>query len=258
MSSISGMLGYGKASQVEPFLVPHGGSMASPEQILQNTTLPMAVAGITKRIVPSQARKHGLDWYAIDTGYFGNLQSHKNWLRVTRNEYQNSQPIQTKSGARLDSLRLDRSRFKRGRNIVLIPTHPKVCDTFGLGDADAWIKSATAEIQRYTDRPVVIRPRPASRYDRQYHDIFTDFIRENTHCVVAWTSNCLVEAAVHGIPVVSLGPSAALHIAAPIESIDNVPDLDWDRQEAWLRHLSYAQFTKREMQSGAAWRMLHE
>ena len=258
MNVTSGMLGYGKGSQVKPFLVPHGGIMASPEQISQNTTLPMAVAGITKRIVPSQAKKHGLDWYAIDTGYFGNRQSHKNWLRVTLNEYQNSQPLRSRPGSRLHSLRLDRTQFTRGRNIVLVPTHPKVCETWAVGDADAWIASTTALIRQYTDRPVVIRARPASRHDRQYHDIFTDFIREDTYCVVAWTSNCLVEAAAHGIPVISLGPSAALQISSQIHSIDNVPNINVDQQEAWLRHLSYAQFTVREMQSGTAWQMLHE
>ena len=258
MSHANGMLGYGKADMVQPFLEPLGGRMATTEEILANRTMPMAVASISKRLVPSQARQHGLDWYCIDTGYFGHHASHKNWWRITRNEYQLSTAIRERPGDRLASLRLDREQFRRGHRIVLVPTHIKVCEAWRLDNSEVWLAAALAEIQRHTDRPVIIRERPASRYVRQYQDTFRDFIRDDVYAVVAWTSNCLVEAAMHGIPIVSLGPSAALPVSARIEDIDNMPVIDPDQQEAWLRHLSYAQFTQREMRSGAAWNMLND
>lgn len=258
MNNTSGMLGYGKADILEPFLQAAGGRMATTEEILANTTLPMAVASIAKRVVPSQARRHGLDWYCIDTGYFGNLQSHKNWWRITRNEYQLSTAIRERPADRLNNLRLDRTRFARGKRVVLIPTHPKVCEAWQLGSSDTWLQRICDEIRRHTDRDIVVRGRPLSRHARQYQDRFQDFIRDDVHAVVAWTSNCLVEAALHGIPVISLGPSAALQISRPLHEIDNVPDLDRDLQEAWLRHLSYGQFTQREMRLGLAWSMLHD
>ena len=77
------------------------------------------------------------------------------------------------------------------------------------------------------------------------------------HAVVAWTSNCLVQSAQHGVPVVSLGPSAALQVSGQIEDIDHLADLDPDLVEAWLRHLSYGQFTKREMQQGICWKIIN-
>jgi hypothetical protein len=254
----STLLGYGKADMLQPLLDSVGGRMATTEEILANTMLPMAVAGITKRIIPSQARLRGLDWYSVDTGYFGNRASHKNWMRITRNEYQLSSSIRERPGERLARLKLDLTQFVRGRRIVVVPTHPKVCEAWQIGNHDAWLQSAMELIRRHTDRPIVVRERPASRYTRQYHDVFVDFIREDVHAVVAWTSNCMVEAAMHGIPVVSLGASAALQVSGKVENIDHLPNIDPDLQQAWLRHLSYAQFTKKEMQSGAAWSMLHE
>ena len=252
------MLGYGKVSMVQPFLDGVGGRMATPDEIIANTTLPMVVAGITKRIIPNCARKHSLDWYCIDTGYFGNQASHKNWLRITRNEYQNSQIIRSRPGARLSALKLDRAQYTRGRRIMVIPTHPKVCEAWQLGNADTWLADTVALIKKYTDRPVVIRDRPASRYVRQFQDVFAHAIQDDVHAVVGWTSNCLVESVMHGIPVISLGPSAALQVSGRLEQIDNLATVDQDLVEKWMRHLSYGQFTFTEMRSGLAWRMLNE
>ena len=251
------MLGYGKADIVQYFLQPLGGRMATANEIIANTTMPLAVAGITKRIVPNCARQQGIDWYCIDTGYFGNRQSHKDWWRVTRNEYQNSQPIRSRPDDRLKRLRLDRTQFRRGRRIVVVPTHPKVCEAWQLGNSEHWLESTLALIRQHTDRPIEIRQRPGSRYTRQYHDRFEDFICEDVHAVVAWTSNCLVQSAQHGVPVVSLGPSAALQVSGQIEDIDSLADPDPDLVEAWLRHLSYGQFTKREMQQGICWKIIN-
>ena len=258
MNRSVGMLGYGKATMVQPFLDSVGGRMATTDEIIANTTLPMAVAGITKRIIPNCARKQSLDWYCIDTGYFGNRTSHKNWFRITRNEYQNSQSVRPRPGERLSSLRLDRAQYARGRRIMVIPTHPKVCEAWQLGNADTWLANTVALIKQHTDRPVIIRDRPASRYVRQFHDVFTDAIQDDVYAVVAWTSNCLVESAMHGIPVVSLGPSAALQVSGQMRQIDNLPTLDHCDIEAWMRHLSYGQFTLAEMRSGTAWRMLND
>ena len=252
------MLGYGKSKFVEPFLRPVMGRMATTEEILANDTMPMAVSGITKRIVPSQAAKKGLDWWYIDSGYFGNTANHKHWFRITRNATQNTGPVRPRSDDRLRRINPDREWYQRGSKIVLVPPDAKVCETFRLPRSDQWIQQVTATIAAHTDRPVVLRSRPASRLVRSTSDRFVDFIRRDTYAVVTWTSNCAVEAAMHGIPVVCLGPSAATPISHDITGIHDVPDLDPEAVDQWLRHLSYCQFSLNEMRSGVAWRMLHE
>ena len=252
------MLGYGKASFVEPFLRPHRGRMATAEELIANQDQPMAVSGITKRIVPDQAQKKGLDWWYIDTGYMGNRASHKTWFRVTKNATQNTGPIQQRPGHRLQRFNLDREQYRRGDRIVLVPPDAKVCEFFCLPNPATWIADVTNMISQQTSRPVVLRHRPPSRHDRSHTDRFVDFIREDTHVVVTWTSNCAVESVIHGIPVICLGPSAAVPVSASMQDIDQTPNLDSDLVEAWLRHLSFCQFNLYEMRSGAAWRFLNE
>jgi hypothetical protein len=57
--------------------------------------------------------------------------------------------------------------------------------------------------------------------------------------------------------VVSLGPSAALQVSNKIADINSLADPDPDLIESWLRHLSYGQFTKREMQQGICWKIIN-
>lgn len=251
------MLGYAKKGKwVEPFVTAIGGRMASIEEIYANTTLPMAFSGISKSAALAQARKHGLDWWYIDTGYLGNWQD-KIWFRVTKNNHQNTEPIRARSDDRLRKLRIDRSQYRRGNKVLIVPPDPKVCSCYQLPEPEQWIQQTTELIQRYTDRPIEIRHRPPSRQVRVNTDTFAHALQRDVNCVVVWTSNCGVEAAYHGIPVVSLGPSAASQVSEPVEKIDNLPDLQQSKVEAWLRHLSYGQFTMAEMKSGQAWRLLN-
>jgi len=250
------ILGYGKSEFVLPFVMHLGGRMASHQEIMDNTSVPVAVSGITKTIIPDLARRRGLDWYYIDSGYLGNGM-YKVWFRVTKNAYQNAGAIQNRSNLRLRHLRLDRTRYKRGRSIMLVPPDAKVADTFRLGSAEQWTTDMIHAIKQHTDRPVTVRQRPPSRALRQTSDRFIDVLQQDINAVVTYNSNCAVEAAMHGIPVVCLGESAAASMAQPLAQIDSLQDLDADHIDAWLRHLSYCQFTKREMQSGACWRILH-
>lgn len=232
--------------------------MATPEELMANVDQPMAVSGITKRIVPNRAAETGLDWWYIDTGYMGNRASHKTWFRVTRNATQNTGPIRQRPGHRLQRFNLDREQYRRGDRIVLVPPDAKVCEFFRLPDPATWVADVTNEISKYTERPIILRHRPPSRHDRSHTDRFVDFIRSDTHAVITWTSNCAVESVIHGIPVICLGPSAAVPVSASIQNIDQTPNLDLDMVEAWLRHLSFCQFNLYEMRSGAAWRFLNE
>jgi hypothetical protein len=120
------------------------------------------------------------------------------------------------------------------------------------------LQQTISTIKKYTDRKIVVRHRPASREIRVTTDTFIEALQKDISAVVVWASNCGVEAAQHGIPVVSLGPSACTQISGKIEQIDNLPTLDADLTETWLRWLSYNQFSLPETESGLAWRILQE
>lgn len=246
------MLGYKKTGFVLPFVEGAGGRMATLDEILANTTLPMVSSGITKRVVPNRAQQQGLDYYYIDTGYIGN-HDRKVYFRVTKNGLQNIGPIKTRPNDRLAKLKLDRTWYQRGKKILVVPPDIKVSTYYQLPNPDQWIQDTVNLIKSHTDRPVEIRSRPPSRRERVTANRFVDALQDDVNAVVVYSSNCAVESAMHGIPVVALGESAAHPISGHIQNIDNLPNLDQTQIEMWLRHLSYCQFTQLEMRSGLAY-----
>ena len=252
------MLGYAKKDKwIDPFLKHVGGRMASMDEISANTTLPMVFSGISKTHALQQALKHGLDWWYIDTGYFGNRQD-KIWFRVTKNSHQNIYPIQPRPSDRLARLKLSTQQYARGNKIMIVPPDDKTCTAYAIPSSAHWIDQTVNQIKKYTDRPVVIRDRPASRQVRISSNKFVDALQQDINAVVVWTSNCGVESVQHGIPVVSLGPGACVQVGQSIEKIDNLHNLDQDQVHAWMCWLSYNQFTKQEMSTGHAWALLHQ
>jgi hypothetical protein len=252
------MLGYAKKDKwVGPFVKNAGGQMATIEEIHANTTVPMAFSGISKSSVKEQAEKHNLDYWYIDTGYLGNRQF-KNWFRITKNGFQVTIPIQERPDDRLKKLRINRTQFTRGSKIMIIPIDSKVAGAYRLPDPDTWLTQTIAIIKSYTDREIIVRHRPASRETRVTTDTFVNALQNDVSAVVLWASNCGVEATQHGIPVVSLGPGACAHVSGKIEQIDNLPSLDQDLVEMWLRWLSYNQFSNPEVESKLAWNILQE
>ena len=247
-----------KDKWVGPFVRAIGGRMVvDVDEVYANTTLPMAFSGISKSAARTQAEKHGLDYWYIDTGYIGN-RMFKTWFRISKNSFQVTIPIQSKPNDRLTRLKINRSQFARGSKIMIVPIDPKVAGAYGLPDPDTWLSQTIAAIKSHTDREIIVRQRPASREVRVTSDTFVEALQNDINAVVVWASNCGVEAAQHGIPVVSLGPSACTHIGGKIQDIDNLPSIDPDLAESWLRWLSYNQFSNQEVESGLAWRILQE
>lgn len=252
------MLGYAKKDKwVGPFVEYLGGRMATMEEIYANTTIPMAFSGISKSAALTQAQTHNLDWWYIDTGYMGNVKD-KYYFRITKNSHQNVYPLQPRDDQRLKRLRVDRTQYKRGRKILVVPPDAKVCSCYQLPPPEQWIEETVDLIKRHTDRPVEIRQRPLSRQVRVFTDTFADALQNDVNAVVLWTSNCGTESLQHGIPVVSLGPSSVAQLSQSIKSIDNLADLDQDYVEKLLRWLSYNQFKIPEMRDGTAWCILQE
>jgi hypothetical protein len=247
------ILAYKNKKKISAFVKGCNAAWATPDDIQNNTQHPMIFSGVTTTMVLSQARCYNLDYYYIDTGYFGNAKK-KNYLRVTKNAYHNWFPIVERPRDRLDVADPDLTEFRRGNRILLVPPDSKICTAMNLGDPEQWITDTVALIQQYTDREIVVRRRTMNRTHRLVEDTFVHQLQQDINAVVVYTSNCAVESAMHNIPVVSLGRTGATQICPfEIQQIDSLPDIDSDLKESWLRHLSYSQFTQDEMLSGLAW-----
>jgi hypothetical protein len=233
-----------------------GGKFVSYEEMYKNTTMPMCWAGFFKPQWLEICQKYNLDFYNLDSGYFGNGKK-KTIFRLSVNNFQNIDPIIQRPRDRWEKLKIEVESFKQGKDIVIVPPDRKIVHTLNLGSVDLWLEDTVNKIKKNSDRSIRVRHRPEPRADRLISNTFKDFIRNDTFCVVGYSSNALVEAAMCDIPIISLGHSATKSLYD--DSIDNIEKLqpaDLDKKQYWLNHLAYSQFTREELLSGLAWEIV--
>lgn len=245
--------GYG----CDDFTNGSGGKFVTREEMYANTTLPMCWAGFFKPQWLEICKKYNLKFYNFDTGYFGNTKT-KRIVRLSVDGFQNVGPIIDRPANRWEQLNIDQSSFKQGSAIVVVPPDRKIAHALSLGTEDQWIDEVVLKIKSFTDREIKIRKRPEPRADRLVSNTFKDFIKDDTFCVVGYSSNALVEAAIHDIPVIALGHSATKSLYNyRLHEIENIKPACSDNKQAWLNHLAYSQFTKEELLSGLAWELIN-
>jgi hypothetical protein len=234
-----------------------GGKFVSYEEMYQNTTTSMCWAGFFKPQWLEICKKYKLTFYNFDGAYFGNGKK-KTIFRLSVNNFQNVDSIIDRPSDRWEQLNIDQHSFKQGSAIVVVPPDRKIVHTLGLGSDDQWINDTVLKIKNFTDRPIKIRKRPEPRADRIVSNTFKDFIKDDTFCVVGYSSNALVEAAMSDIPVIPLGHSATKSLYSyQLEDIEKIKPAYPNDKQAWLNHLAYSQFTREELISGLAWELIN-
>jgi hypothetical protein len=198
------------------------------------------------------------EFYAVDTGYFGNNIKHKRWHRITKNAVQNMGPIVNRPFDRLEMVKYKYKPFTEGRKILICPPSDKVMKLFGQGTAQEWTDNIVKEIKTLTDRPIEIRMKPI-RSERVTTNTIQDALADDVHCLVTYNSIAATEALMEGKPAITLGPNAAQLICeTDLNKIENPKIPTYDEMMAFMAHLSYAQFTELEMRNGYAWKILNE
>ena len=198
----------------------------------------------------------GRTFYYIDNGYIGNL-SKKTHFRIIKNHVHDIRPIIDRPRDRLDKLIYKTKPFRPGRKILLAPPSEK---SFTIWDIDqpTWLAQTMTELQRHTDRPIEIRLK-RTRDERMRTDTMESALADDVHCLITYNSVAAVEAVMLGRPAICLGPNAAGVVCSQTLSDVESPRVPTeDEREAWLRHLSYSQFTFTEMSDGTAWRILNQ
>jgi hypothetical protein len=148
-------------------------------------------------------------------------------------------------------------KFTPGSKILVAPPSEK---SFSLWDINQqqWIDETVAGIKQHTDRPIEIRLK-RTRDDRMRENTMEEALDDDVHCLVTYNSVAACEAIMLGKPAITLGPNAAGVLSShTLAEIENLKIPTEDEREAWLRHLSYSQFTFTEMSDGTAWRILNE
>lgn len=191
------------------------------------------------------ARALGRTWYYADHGYIGRPA----YFRITRNAYQHDGTSGRADFARLRALNVSPLPWRRaGRTVLLCPPDQAFTQLFGF-DAATWRVQALAELQRHTDRPVVVRERACER--PLAADLADAFV------LVTWCSNAAVDALLAGVPVICTGQSAASPMGrARLADVES--PIYPDNRHEWAARLAANQWTLNEIAAGDAWRHLQE
>jgi hypothetical protein len=226
---------------------------------LNNTLIIRGLGGGSQKAI-RRCWDEDLPFYAIDTGYFGNSK-HKNWHRITYNALQNMNKIVNRNFDRLE-IQLKKpwreiyKPFTPGSKILVCPPSDKVMNMFNQGTAAEWTSNLVEKLKTITDRPIEVRMKPI-RSARVTNSTIQEALQNNVHCLITYNSIAATEALMEGKPAITLGPNAAQLICeTSIENVNNPKIPTEDEMYAFLKHLSYAQFTQEEMKNGTAWKIL--
>jgi hypothetical protein len=200
--------------------------------------------------------KNNRTFYYIDNGYFGNLGA-KTYFRIIKNHVHDIRPVILRDGDRLSRCQYTVKKFTPGSKILIAPPSAKSLSLWGMSP-ESWIDQVLKEIKQYTDRPLEIRlKRPRS--ERLRENTIEEALADDVHCLVTYNSVAAVEAIMLGKPAFTLGPNAAGVLSLNDLSKIETPRIPTEEERnAWLRHLSYSQFTFEEMSNGTAWRILND
>jgi lipopolysaccharide biosynthesis glycosyltransferase len=243
---------------LEAFSLGCGGKLSTWAEE-KNTTTPLIIRGVGKS--SREAVKYcwdvGRDFYAIDTGYFGNSKSKsKGWHRVTKNNLQDYGPIIERPTDRLIGWKY--RKFRPGRKILVCPPSDKVMKFFDQPSPEEWTKQIVEQLKHYTNRPIEVRLKP-NRTQRIANDSIEAALEKDVHCLVTYNSIAALEALNFGKPAIALGPNCATMVCnTSLEEIENLHIPDKDEMTALMAHLSYCQFSRSELMNGFAWDTVNE
>ena len=143
---------------------------------------------------------------------------------------------------------------------ILIATQHRASEQWnGQPSMAQWVESTVAEIRKYSDRKIVVRPHPRSpisvnlpgvtvEQPKQISGSYDDFdIDYNYHCVINYNSGPAVQAAICGTPVICDSSSLAGILSEKMENIEN-PILP-DRTD-WFLKLCHTEWTVKEISDG--------
>jgi hypothetical protein len=229
---------------------------------------PILVRGIASNDYINLVKEKALDYYFIETGYFGNYKTAVNpnakklWHRIVKNAMQHEKILNV-PGDRWERLcRVDKNLKwngwkNSGGKILIIAPIDKSAGHYGY-TKDSWITSTVSTIRKYTDREIIIREK-MSRPDRTFKKTIYQALDEDIFATVSLNSIAAVESVAYGIPAFTTAPTAADPVCLKdLSKIETPFYPDESFVYKWCSSLAYGQFHLEEMITGDAWRMVLE
>lgn len=212
---------------------------------------------INNETVLQQRMKQQQDFWFIDSGYTNFLHgSKKQWHRLVPNHIHPAIDNRYFPADRLPLLPVMPNPWRsEGRDILVIESSERHHCVFGT-DSETWKQQLTEELRAHTGRNIEFRPKILSRKIRQsvYEMLQQD--PDRWYCVISHSSAAAIEAIWLGIPAITLGQ----HITNPVSrsQIEHINDLYRGPIGNWLCALTYSQFTKQELITGQAIKLIRQ
>jgi hypothetical protein len=229
----------------------------------EDSTNPLVLRGIMKHKIIKRCWEDKRQFLYMDSGYLGNRPSPtnpngwKHYHRIVPNDLQHGAVID-RPGDRLEKLNIKiRPRQNHCKDILIVAPDEKPCTFYGI-TLDEWLKTTIDTIRQHTDRPIRMRERPASRWDRKTQR--PEEWLNDVHAVVTFNSTAATEAVLAGVPTFVTAPSNA---ARPVSNLDlSQIETPWfpdsDQVYKWACHLAYGQFHNTELANGTAAAIIKE
>lgn len=218
------------------FAEGQGGKIVPPVKLLDG---PAMVYGILRGCgeIIKECEWIGRDYYYVDHGYF-RRGYYDGYFRIVKNGFQTRVWDTYAPAGRWEKLDIPIEPWKKnGKTILVCPISAYLGDFLGI-DPQKWTAAVVREISLHTDRPIVVKPKNGKPLKEALEDAW---------CLVTHSSNAAVDALINGIPVVTLGRSAADDVSWTFEEIEAPV---WRERITWARALANSQFTLDEFRHG--------
>lgn len=212
------------------------------------------------QLVEKSCREAGIPFVYVDLAYWGR---EAGYFKAAVNARHPTAYVMNKSlpADRWDALGVKIASWRRnhhsGAPIILAGMSGKGAWSWGFKGGE-YEQNAVREIRKYSDRPIIYRPKPnwaqaqpipGTTYDRQSP---IGKLLNGAHCVVTHHSNVGSDAVVAGVPVLTRH-GAAIHMGLPDDLTRIESPGEPDGREQWAANMAYTQWTLKEMAAGKCW-----
>lgn len=147
---------------------------------------------------------------------------------------------------------------RKGTKILLCPQSSRYFELIGL-TKESWISQVTAELRKYTDRPIIVHEKAKGSLKIGYSEkMFFKALGQNIYATVVHSSMAGIQSSLFGVPcLVTDKHSVVRHFGDTDFSI--IEDIALgDNREFLAAKLANNQWTLHEIQHGVAWQAIRK
>ena len=141
------------------------------------------------------------------------------------------------------------------KHILLAPSSQTVTYHINGISQEEWIKQVTAEIKKYTDRPIKFRNKPRPGNEWYNTDIKDDL--KDAHCLVTNMSLAAIDAVMNKVPAITHQSNICSFICSrDLSKIEKPMRSGRKTMNEWLKMIVENQFTIPEIENGIAFKTI--